>query len=217
MLIGKISNIDFHKEIREIKNTLNKEYIGPSTEAICLESKKRAIPIIKLADTGFYQLGNGKYGKILEATICSDTSAVGVDISCDKLATKEILTMHNLPVARGYKVRNTVDLIYYADKIGFPVVLKPQFGNQGKGVVVNIKNRLELIKAYNLLIPNYKDIVIESYIRGKDYRVCVVNGKVVAAALRIPPFILGDGNKTIHELIDELNKDPRRGMAMRSQ
>lgn len=211
MLIGKISNIDFHKEIREIKNTLNKEYIGPSTEAICLESKKRAIPIIKLADTGFYQLGNGKYGKILEATICSDTSAVGVDISCDKLATKEILTMHNLPVARGYKVRNTVDLIYYADKIGFPVVLKPQFGNQGKGVVVNIKNRLELIKAYNLLIPNYKDIVIESYIRGKDYRVCVVNGKVVAAALRIPPFILGDGNKTIHELIDELNKDPRRG------
>ena len=89
--------------------------------------------------------------------------------------------------------------------------MKPQFGNQGKGVVVNIKNRLELIKAYNLLIPNYKDIVIESYIRGKDYRVCVVNGKVVAAALRIPPFILGDGNKTIHELIDELNKDPRRG------
>ena len=103
-----------------------------------------------------------------------------MDISCDKLATKEILTMHNLPVARGYKVRNTVDLIYYADKIGYPVVLKPQFGNQGKGVVVNIKNRLELIKAYNLLIPNYKDIVIESYIRGKDYRVCVVNGKVVA-------------------------------------
>lgn len=211
MLIGKVSNLNLDKQLREIKSTLNKEHIGPSTEAICLEAKKKGIPVIKLGDTGLYQLGNGKYGKMLEATICSDTSAVGVDISCDKLATKEILTMHNLPVAKGYKVNGTVDLIYYADRIGYPVVLKPQFGNQGKGVIVNIKNRLELIKAYNLLIQTYKDIVIEGYIKGKDYRVCVVNGKVVAAALRIPPFIIGDGKKSIQQLIDELNKDPRRG------
>lgn len=211
MLIGKVSNIDFDKEIREIQNTLNKEYMGPSTEAICIEAKKKGIPVIKLGDTGLYQLGYGRYGKILEATICSDTSAVGVDISCDKLATKEILAMHNLPVAKGYKVKGTVDLMYYADKIGYPVVLKPQFGNQGKGVIVNIKNRLELIKAYNSLIQKYKDIVIEGYIQGRDYRVCVVDGKVVAAALRIPPFIVGDGHKSIQELIEELNKDPRRG------
>ena len=133
------SNIDFDKEIREIQNTLNKEYMGPSTEAICIEAKKKGIPVIKLGDTGLYQLGYGRYGKILEATICSDTSAVGVDISCDKLATKEILAMHNLPVAKGYKVKGTVDLMYYADKIGYPVVLKPQFGNQGKGVIVILK------------------------------------------------------------------------------
>lgn len=211
MLIGKIANVDFDKELGKIKNTLNKEFIGPSTEAICLEAKKKGIPVIKLGDTGFYQLGNGKYGKILEATICSDTSAVGVDISCDKLATKEILTMHNLPVARGYDIKGTVDLIYYADKIGYPVVLKPRFGNQGKGVVVNIKNRFELIKAYNSLLRNYKGMVIEDYIEGKDYRVCVVNGKVVAAALRIPPFIVGDGQKSVQELIDELNMNPQRG------
>lgn len=211
MLIGKIDNIDFDRRIMDIKNTLNKEYLGPSTEAICLEAKRRGIPVIKIGDTGLYQLGNGKYGKMIEATICSDTSAVGVDISCDKLATKEILAMHNLPVAIGYKVKGTVDLLYYAEKIGYPVVIKPQFGNQGKGVIVNIKNRLELIKAYNSLIENYKDIVIEEYIEGKDYRVCVVGGKVVAAALRIPPYIIGDGHKSIRELIYELNNDPRRG------
>ena len=212
MLTGKIAGIDFEKRISEIKSVLNKEYIGPSTGAICKEAKKRGIPVIKLGDSGFYQIGNGKYGKVIEATICSDTSAVGVDISCDKLVTKTILEKHNLPVTSGYKVGNTVDLIYYADKIGYPVVLKPQFGNQGKGVIVNIKNRGELIEAYNKLIMDFKDIIVEAFIEGKDYRVCVVDGKVIAAALRVPPFIVGDGEKTISQLINKVNEDSRRGV-----
>jgi cyanophycin synthetase len=211
MLTGKIKRVDFDKRITEIKYTLNKEYIGPSTGAICEEAKKRGIPILKLGDTGLYQIGTGKYGKIIEATICSDTSAVGVDISCDKLMTKAILERHNLPVMSGYKINNTVDLVYYADKTGYPVVLKPQYGNQGKGVIVNIKSRAELIEAYNKLIKEYKDIMLEGFVAGRDYRVCVVDGKVVAAALRIPPFIVGDGENTISQLIEILNKDPRRG------
>ena len=211
MLTAKIENIEFNKRISEIKSILNKEQIGPSTGAICKEARKRGIPITKLGDTGLYQLGNGKYGKVIEATICSDTSAVGVDISCDKLATKIILQKHNLPVMSGYKVNNTVDLIYYADKIGYPVVLKPQFGNQGKGVIVNIKNRSELIEAYNKLIKDFKDIIIEAFIEGRDYRICVVDGKVIAAALRVPPFVVGDGINTISSLIEKVNEDSRRG------
>jgi cyanophycin synthetase len=211
MLTGKIKDINLDKRIMEIKNILNKEYIGPSTGAICDEAKRRGIPITKLGDTGLYQIGYGKYGKLIEATICSDTSAVGVDISCDKLITKSILEKHNIPVMSGYMVSNTVDLIYYADRIGYPVVLKPQFGNQGKGVIVNIKNRSELIESYNKLIRAYKDIMIEAFIEGRDYRVCVVDGKVVAAALRVPPFVVGDGTTTIKELINKVNEDPRRG------
>lgn len=210
-LIGKIGEIDFDKRVSEIKNVMDKEHIGPSTGAICQEAKKRGVPVIKLGDTGLYQIGTGKFGKIIEATICSDTSAVGVDISCDKLITKALLEKHNLPVVTGYRVNNTVDLVYYADKISYPVVLKPQFGNQGKGVIVNIKNRSELIEAYNRLIKEYKEIMIEAFVEGKDYRVCVVDGKVVAAALRIPPFVVGDGVKSIRELIDKINEDPRRG------
>ncbi|WP_163192880.1 cyanophycin synthetase [Clostridium thermarum] len=211
MLTGKINDIDFEKRVAEIKDTLNDEYIGPSTGAICEEAKKRGLPIFKLGDTGLYQIGSGKYGKLIEATICSDTSAVGVDISCDKLMTKAILEKHCLPVTTGYKINNTIDLLYYADKIGYPVVLKPQFGNQGKGVIVNIKSRTELIEAYNKLIVSYKDIMLEGYVTGRDYRVCVVDGKVVAVALRIPPFIVGDGKNTIRKLIENVNKDPRRG------
>ncbi|OPJ63397.1 cyanophycin synthetase [Clostridium oryzae] len=203
--------IDFDQRIKSIKSLLKAECIGPSTEAICIEAKKREIDVIELGDTGFIQLGTGKYGKLIENTICESTSAVAVDISCDKLATKYMLSRQNIPVAEGYKVNNTMELMDYAYTIGYPVVIKPQFGSKGKGIIINIKNDKELLEAYNKIIKEYKNILIEKYVEGNDYRLCVIDGEVKAAALRIPPFIVGDGNRTIKELIDVLNSDDRRG------
>lgn len=98
-----------------------------------------------------------------------------------------------------------------AENIGYPVVLKPQYGNKGKGVILNIKNEKELLNAYSNLIKKYKDIMIEKYHKGRDYRVCMVNYEVVAVSLRIPPFVVGNGKDTIKQLIDELNSNPERG------
>ncbi|MDP4087895.1 MAG: cyanophycin synthetase [Bacillota bacterium] len=211
MLIAKENDLDFDLRIKEIRNIMANEHIGSSTGSICEEARKMGIPVIRIGDTGLYQLGTGKYGKVIEATISSTTSAVGVDISCDKLMTKVILEKHCLPVMPGYKVQNTVEVLYYADKLGYPLVLKPQFGNQGKGVAVDIKNRAELVRSYNRLRKTYKEMIIEKYVRGKDFRVCVVDGEVVAVAQRVPPFIIGDGCRSIQALIDEINMDPRRG------
>ncbi len=158
-----------------------------------------------------FQLGYGIKGKTIEATICNSTSAVSVDIACDKLLSKNILIDQCIPVAEGYKVKNYIDLLFKAEKLGYPVVLKPRFGNQGKGVVVNIKNQRELVNAYSIINKKFHDIMIEKYINGKDYRACVVDGKVVAVAQRIPPYIIGNGKSTIYELIKELNRDERRG------
>lgn len=204
-------DFDFENRIKELKNTLSNEAIGPSTGAICDAAKKMGIPVMKIGDTGIYQLGLGKYGKLIEATICENTGAVGVDVSCDKILTKKLLDLHCLPVAKGGKVRNVVELLLHAESIGYPIVLKPQWGNQGKGVVVNIKNEAEALETYKKLSKTYSDIIIEKYIVGNDYRVCVVDGEVVAVALRLPPYIIGDGIKTIEELIKELNMDPNRG------
>lgn len=209
-LISK-SEFDLESRIKDLKKSLSSEAIGPSTGAICDEAKKMGIPVLKIGDTGMYQLGLGKYGKFIEATICQDTGAVGVDISCDKMLTKKILDLHCLPVAKGGRVRNAVELLIHGENIGYPIVLKPQCGNQGKGVVVNIKNEAEALEVYKKLSKTYNDIIIEKYIEGKDYRVCVVDGEVVAAALRLPPYIIGDGQKTIVELIRILNMDSSRG------
>ncbi len=204
-------NINFKERLKLISDILNKELIGPSTEAIKIAAEGVGLPVFQIDNSGYYQIGYGKQGRIIEATIGSNTTCIGADIACDKMFTKTLLKSQSIPVAEGEKVYNVIGLLKAAENIGYPVVLKPQCGNQGKGVFLNIQNEKELIKIYNKLSNEYKDIIIEKYVNGNDYRVCVVNNEVVAVSLRIQPKVLGDGKRSISELIEELNNDPLRG------
>ncbi|WP_050608347.1 cyanophycin synthetase [Clostridium niameyense] len=208
-----INNKDYNlkNKIEQLKYILKTEELGPSTLAIINEAKKHNIPITKIGENSMFQLGYGVNSQRVEATICDSTSTISVDIACDKLLTKDILNNQCVPTAKGYRVNNYIDLLIKADNIGYPVVLKPRFGNQGKGVFVNIKTQDELINDYRILSKDYKEIIIEKFIHGKDYRICIVDGKFIAAAQRIPPYVIGNGINSVQELISELNKDSRRG------
>ncbi|MBU3113938.1 cyanophycin synthetase [Clostridium lacusfryxellense] len=207
----KKESFDLDLRLNKLKEVLMNEELGVSTLSICNEAKKRGIPILRIGENSMFQLGYGKYAKMIQATLGNDTSAIAVNIAQDKLLTKELLSMHFLPVADGMKVKNKIDCILNANDIGYPVVLKPQFGNQGKGVISNIKNEGELLCAYELLITDYEDIIIEKYIIGRDYRICCVYGDIVAVSERMPPYILGDGISSIKTLINNTNADSRRG------
>ncbi|PPV13145.1 cyanophycin synthetase [Clostridium butyricum] len=207
----KSSPINFNGRLQEIKQTLQRETIGPSTRSICDAAKNYGLPVTELGKSGIYQIGYGKQGRIIEAAISNKTNCVGVDISCDKFLTKQLLDIQNIPVAEGRKVFNIIGLLREAEFIGYQVVIKPQYGNKGKGVMLNLKNEKELIKAYTSLLKITKDIIIEKYVKGNDYRICVVDYKVVAASLRVVPFVIGDGKSNIKALINILNNDPLRG------
>lgn len=209
-LISK-KKFDLDLRLEGLKKILMDEQLGVSTLNICNEAKKRGIPILRLDESSMFQLGYGKYSNIIQATVGSNTKAIGVSIAQDKLLTKELLSMHCIPVAGGMRVENKSGAIIDAKGIGYPVVLKPQFGNQGKGVMPNIKTEEELINAYELLVKDYKEIIIEKYISGRDYRVCCIYGDIVAVSERIPPYIIGDGISSIKKLINDINEDPRRG------
>lgn len=209
IIFGKV--LDVKKRLEEIKRTLSKERLGPSTLSICEEAKKRGIPLIRIGEGSIFQLGYGKYGKRIEATIGENTSTIAVDIASDKLLTKEILKEQCIPVAAGAKVSNVMELLTEAGEIGYPLVIKPRYGNQGKGVYANIKNEKELIDAYTTLTKDYKDVIVEGFIVGEDYRVCVIDNEVVSVSKRIPPYVIGDGEKSINQLIFQLNKDELRG------
>ncbi len=203
--------IGFDDRMNIIKSIIPEETIGPSALEICNAAKNLGLPVIKMGNSGFYQIGYGKQGRIIESAITNSTSCVSADISCDKLLTKELLSIQNLPVSIGKKVSNVIDLLKTAEEIGYPVVLKPEFGSKGRGVILKITTEKELLKYYKRLTEDFKEILIEKYYEGDDYRVCIVGDKVVAVSKRVPPFIVGDGEKSVKELIDELNNDELRG------
>lgn len=203
--------INYVNRIKILKDVLSKEIIGPSTKAIKEAAENHGLPVFELGESGIYQIGYGKSGRVIEATIGAGTSCVATDIASDKLLTKELLRQQGVPVANGEKICNILSVLRNAEKVGYPLVLKPRYGSKGEGVLLNIKNENQLLKAYNNLRHKYEDIMLEEYITGEDYRVCVVDYKVVAASKRTPPFIVGDGINSIRTLIQKLNEDPLRG------
>ena len=208
-----ITKSEFSVELalNKLNNILGKEKLGPSTYSIVKAAQKRNIPSIRLGEKSIVQLGYGKTSKVVEATIGNDTKCVSVDIACDKYLTKEILTNQCIPTPLGDIINNPMDTLIKAKKIGYPVVIKPRFGNQGKGVFANLNNEEDLLNAYKILSKEYEDIIIEKHIQGRDYRICMVDNKVVAVSGRIPPYIIGDGKNTIENLIYNLNMDSKRG------
>lgn len=203
--------INFNERLDLIIENMRYESIGPSTEAIKKAAEDVGMPVFQLYNSGYYQIGYGKQGRMIEATIGNSTKCIGVDIACDKLLTKKLLCSQSIPVVRGEKVYNIINLLKAAEDIGYPVVLKPKCGNQGKDVYLNIKDEKELMQVYNKFSLDKKEIIIEKYISGNDYRVCVVGNEVVAVSLRIPPKVYGDGKRSIRSLVEELNSDPLRG------
>lgn len=209
-LINK-ENINYEGRFKLLKEILTKESIGPSTKAIIDAAKRYGMPFFELGDSGFYQIGYGKQARIIEATIGARTSCVAADIASDKLLTKELLLNQSIPVADGGKVCNVISLLKEGERIGYPLALKPRYGSKGEGVMININTEKELVRCYNHLKSKFADLILEKYIEGNDYRVCVIDYNIVAVSLRTPPFVIGNGKHNIKELIRRLNENPNRG------
>lgn len=185
--------------------------LGPSTEAIVNEAKKRGIPITRIGCESLVRLGYGKHSRLIESTLTDATSCVSADISCNKQLTKSILSEHKIPVPFGKVVYSEITAQMAAKQIGLPVVVKPFDANQGKGVHLNLKSPEEIKIAFKDAAKYSGGIIVEQYVEGFDYRVLVVGGKVAAVAQRIPARVTGDGIHTVRELVEIVNQSPERG------
>ena len=196
--IGQLRDID--EDVR----------LGPSTGAIVDAALSRGIPYRRLTQGSLVQLGWGSRQRRIWAAEVDSTSAVAENIAQDKDLSKNLLRAAGVPVPLGRPVSSADDAWAAALEVGLPVVVKPQDGNQGKGVTVNIVDREHLELAYRAA-AEYGTPMVEKYLPGSDYRLLVVGDKLVAAARREPPHVIGDGVHTVAELVDEVNRDPRRG------
>ena len=199
------------ERVEKIKKMVIDNELGPSTAAIVEEGKRRRIPITRIGGNSLIQLGYGKYARRIQATITDNTSCIAADTAGDKELTNNILRIHGIPVPLGETIENYEEAIEAAKKIGFPVVIKPYNGNQGKGVSLNL-HTLEEVKEAIEIAKKYSDrLLIERYIIGKHYRIAIVGNEVVAVSQRIAAHVVGDGKNTIEELIHIENQNPLRG------
>lgn len=202
---------DIEKDIQNLREIRENTRLGPSTGAIVEEAVRRKIPWIRLNKHSLVQLGYGVNQKRIQATMASTTSSIAVELACDKEETKNLLDAASVPVPRGYIVRDEEALLQKIDKLGFPIVLKPLNGNHGRGATINITNKEDAILGLHLAQEHSKSVICERYVNGRDFRALVINYKFVAAALRTPAAVMGDGEHSIQELIEVTNQDPRRG------
>jgi cyanophycin synthetase len=204
-------SFDVEAEVVLLRKVYQKHSLGPSTKAIVDAAAARGIPWRRLNTGSLVQFGHGVKQRRIVAAQTDRTGAVAEEIAQDKDLTRDLLSAAGIPIPCGRPVDDAADAQAAAEEIGLPVVVKPRFGNQGRGVAVNLRTLEQVAAAYVAACEESSNIVVEKFAPGDDFRVLVVGDRVIAAAKRVPAQVFGDGNRSISQLIDEVNRDPRRG------
>jgi cyanophycin synthetase len=186
--------------------------LGPSTASLVRAAEERDIPWLRLNNHSLIQFGHGKYQRRIQATITSETRHISVEIASDKEETNRILGDLGLPVPQQQLVYNEEEAASASVKIGMPVVVKPYNGNHGRGVSLNLRDTAHVREAFHKAHEHSRAVIVESFVTGNDYRMLVVNGRLIAVAQRVPGHVIGDGKHTVEELVEVTNQDPRRGI-----
>jgi cyanophycin synthetase len=207
-------NFDWGDELTSFIKRAQRHAFGPSTASLVAAAEARDVPWLRLNKHSLVQFGHGKHQQRIQATITSETRHISVEISCDKEDTHNLLNDLGLPVPQQYMVYSEREAVRGARKIGYPVVLKPLNANHGRGVSINLSTDEEVRTAFEVARAQgtSKAVLVESYVTGFDHRMLVVGDELVAVAKRVPGHVVGDGARTIEQLIDEVNSDPRRGV-----
>lgn len=158
-----------------------------------------------------YSLSDNTKEYHFESSMGDKLTSYAYEVCENKDETKKVLKKSGVPVPEGKRFVEEVEnneIINYARELGYPVVVKPVSENAGKGVFSNIQNEEDFIDILHHVRNDlgYQDIIVEKYIVGIEYRIFLIEGKVVAAVNRVPANIIGDGTHTIEELIDLKNK-----------
>ncbi len=186
--------------------------LGPSTASLVKAAEERNIPWLRLNEQSLVQLGHGKYQQRIQATVTGRTPHIAVELASDKEETNKILGSLGLPVPRQELVQSESSAVRAARRIGFPVVTKPYNGNHGRGISIRLVTDEEVVDGFRKAREHSRSVIVETFLEGDDHRLLVVNGELVAATKRTPGHVVGDGVHSIRQLVEIVNRDPRRGI-----
>ncbi|HEX7183682.1 MAG TPA: cyanophycin synthetase [Thermoanaerobaculia bacterium] len=206
------SPFHFQEELEKFIRLAQRRSLGPSTSALVRAAEERGIPWIRLDESSLVQLGHGKYQRRIQAALTSETRQIAVEIASNKRLTRQILDDLGLPVPRQALVYDADEAVEEAERLGYPLVVKPLDGNHGNAVSINLKSPEQVRAAFEKAYEVSSRVLLEAFLSGCDYRILVVDGRVIAVSQRVPGHVVGDRRHTIAELIEIVNSDPRRGV-----
>ncbi len=205
-------DFEFSSALESMIRGSQRRALGPSTASLVRAAIERDIPWLRLNRYSLVQFGHGKHQRRIQATVTSETRHIGVSIASDKEETNQILADLGLPVPRQEQTYTPDEAVRAARRLGYPVVVKPLDANHGRGVSIGLENEEQVRTAFAQARDHSRTVLVETFIRGLDHRMLVVNGELVAVAKRVPGHVVGDGERTIRALVDRVNEDPRRGI-----
>lgn len=206
---------DSTTEIRKLVDLADNVRLGPSTRAILNAARARGIPLRRLTSGSLVQLGEGASQHRIWTAETDETSSIGEDIAQDKELTKKLLRSVGVPVPQGRVVESADEAWSAAQELGFSVVIKPQDANHGRGISFDPRSREQILEAFELARRENKDgttgVIVEQFARGHAHRLLVVGDRMVAATRGEMDLVVGDGSRTVAQLVEQENSDPRRG------
>lgn len=206
------ATFDFLRERDKLIERAQDLALGPTTAALVSEAQQRNIPAIRLDQASLVQLGYGKYQQRIRASTTSRTSNIAVETASDKSLSLWLLEEVGIPVPRHALVRSPNEAVEAANLLGFPLVTKPLDVSHGRGVSLNLNSIEDVRQGYEIACQYNRNVLVERFLAGRDFRVLVINNEVAAVAERVPAHVVGDGTHTIAQLVEEVNRDPRRGI-----
>jgi cyanophycin synthetase len=213
-LVGALARgeeFDVAAAVEEARRVAARTELGPSTRAIVEAAARRRIPWERVGEGSIVRLGWGRHRRLVQAAVSDLTSAVAVEVACDKDLTKRVLEQASVPVPAGRVVSTEDEALAALESLGAPVVVKPLDGRQGRGVSLNLSTPEEVRAAFRIARDFSPQVLVEELLAGRNYRVLVVGGEAVAASHRLPCHVRGDGRHTVAELVELANRDPLRG------
>ncbi len=207
--------------IARLARVVERERLGVSTAALAAAARSRGIPVRRVGDLSMLRLGYGRHRRLVHAALTEQTSVIGVDIAADKMLAKRLLADAGIPVPEGVVAWSAGEAVAGFEQLGGPVVIKPRNGSHGVSVIIGVTTAAEAAAAYAQATAqdgngggadgDGRGVIVERFVPGTDYRVLVVDGRVVAAAELRAASVTGDGSRDIGELVAQVNTDPRRG------
>jgi cyanophycin synthetase len=196
--------------VDELRAVYLKAHPGPTTTVLIAEARRRGIPVRRAPGEEVVQLGLGRNLRRIDATMTDRTSVIATDLTSDKDRTKRLLDRYLIPVPRGDVAHTVEEALEIAADLRFPVLIKPLDANDGRGISGRLDSEDDVRAAWPVALAEHPTVVVERYVEGRDHRVVVVDGRVVAVAERVPAHVVGDGRRTIRALAEEENRNPAR-------